>query len=266
MLSVISRFREKEGSSQLVANLRRDANAEAFKTLRTNVQFVNVDRPPRTVLVASGRPSEGKSTVAANYAVAVAQSGKSVILVDCDLRRPSQHRIFGIEPGAGLTDYLRDARLGLSVARPTRIENLRLVSSGPIPPNPSELLGSQRMTDFIAMAIEHADMVVIDSPPALVVTDASVLAPHVDGIVLVLDEEKTRMRAALLTCQMFKMVGAKMLGVVVNKFDTRHAGYGGYYYYQYGGYYGTNQDSDSDKGDGRVNSGPKAEPVSAKLA
>jgi non-specific protein-tyrosine kinase len=247
VLSVISRFRDRE-SVALVAHRRRDNNAEAFKTLRTNIQFANVDRPPRLVLVASGRPSEGKSTVAANYAVAVAQSGKSVILVDCDLRRPSQQRIFGMEPGAGLTEYLRDTRLGISVARPTDIENLRLVGSGPIPPNPSELLGSQRMLEFIALASEHADLVVFDTPPALVVTDATVLAPHMDGIVLVLDEEKTKMRAAALTCQMFKMVGGKMLGIVVNKFDTRHAGYGGYYYYQYGGYYGADKDDREDGG------------------
>jgi Mrp family chromosome partitioning ATPase len=98
------------------------------------------------------------------------------------------------------------------------------------------------MLEFIAMARANADLVVFDTPPALVVTDASVLAPHVDGIVLVLDEEKTKMRAAALTCQMFKMVGGKILGIVVNKFDTRHSGYGGYYYYQYGGYYGTDND------------------------
>jgi Mrp family chromosome partitioning ATPase len=102
------------------------------------------------------------------------------------------------------------------------------------------------MLDFIAMASQHVDLVVFDTPPTLVVTDATVLAPHVDGIILVLDEEKTKMRAAALTCQMFKMVGGKILGIVVNKFDTRHAGYGGYYYYQYGGYYGT----DNDDGDG----------------
>ncbi len=242
MLAVVSRFRSKK-YTPLLAERPWDTNAESFKTLRTNVQFVNVDRPPRTILIASGSPSEGKTTIAANYAVAVAQAGRRVILVDCDLRRPRQDRVFGLEPTPGLTDHLADSDLGLDVARDTSVANLRVVTSGPVPPNPSELLGSHRMAEFLDLARGDADLVVLDSPPALVVTDASVLAPQVDGVLLVVDEQTSKMRPTLRTIQLFNLVGAKVLGVVFNKFDARHGGYG-YGYYHYSGYYRRGKGSD----------------------
>jgi capsular exopolysaccharide synthesis family protein len=215
---------------------------EAFKTLRTNVHFIQVDQPPRIVLVGSGSPSEGKSTVAVNYAVAVAQAGKRVVLVDCDLRRPTIHRFFGLEPSPGLTDCLADATLGIDGARATAIPNLRVVSSGPIPPNPSEVLGSQRMTAFLQLLTEHADLVLLDSSAALVVTDATVLAPHVDGVLLVVDEERSKLRATLRAVRGFTMVGGKVLGVVVNKCNPRTGGYG---YHDHVRYYKSDQGGDA---------------------
>jgi capsular exopolysaccharide synthesis family protein len=229
MLAIISRFKSKK-LKLLLTERPWDTNAESFKTLRTNVQFMNVDQPPRSILIASGSPSEGKTTIAANYAVAVAQAGRRVILVDCDMRRPSQDRMFGLGAGPGLTDYLSDDKLGLAVARITEVGNLRVVTCGPIPPNPSELLGSHRMASFLELAKSDADLVVLDSSPALVVTDASVLARQVDGVLLVVDQQSSRMRPTLRTLQLFTLVGGKVLGVVVNKFDTHHGGYGGYGY------------------------------------
>jgi non-specific protein-tyrosine kinase len=244
VLAVVGKFRAKKHTT-LVAEQPWDDNAEAFKTLRTNVQFIDVDQPPRTILVGSGNPSEGKSTVAANYAVAVAQAGKQVILVDSDLRHPTIHRFFGLEPSPGLTDYLIVPSLGLRVVQDTTIANLRVVCSGPIPPNPSELLGSHRMTELLQLVKEHSNLVILDSPPALMVTDPSVLAPHVDSVVLVVDGEKSKMRATQRTVQRFTMVGGKVLGVVLNRFDPRT---GGYSRYNQSGNYKSGQGGDGDRG------------------
>jgi capsular exopolysaccharide synthesis family protein len=188
----------------------------------------------------------------------VAQLGQRVILVDADLRRPSVKRVFGMGPGLGLTDYLRDPSLGLSVARETQIENLRVVTSGPTPPNPSELLSSHRMQEFIEMASADADVVIIDSPPALVVTDPSILCSRVDGILLVLDMMNTPMRAAAQTIQALQMVGGHVIGVVANRFDPRNAGYyrGSHYYYHYqSGYYGATGEDSRPSGDDRPQTG-----------
>jgi Mrp family chromosome partitioning ATPase len=150
-----------------------------------------------------------------------------------------------------LTDYLREPSLGLSVVQDTAVANLRVVCSGPIPPNPSELLGSHRMTEFLQLARANAaiDLVILDSSPALVVTDPSVLAPHVDGVLLVVDEEKSKLRATQRTVQRFTLVGSKVLGVVINKFDPRAGGSGSYGYYDQSGYYKSEQGREGNSGD-----------------
>jgi non-specific protein-tyrosine kinase len=239
VIGAISRF-AADGGPALVANRSHDRDAEAFKVLRTNIHFTNVDRPPRSLLITSPGQGDGKSTIAANYAVAVAQTGQRVIIVDADLRRPSLHRIFSLGPGPGLTDYLRDPSLGLGIVRDGPVENLRVVTSGAIPPNPSELLGAQRMTECLQMLLANADVVIVDTPPVLVVTDASVLANRVDGAVLIVDLDKTPMRAATHALQSVQMVGGKVLGIVVNRFDARRIGYGQYYYYYQSEYYKSN--------------------------
>ncbi len=249
VLTVVGKFNIKKYTT-LVADRPWDTNAEAFKTLRTNIQFMNVDQPPRTILICSGGPGEGKSTIAMNLAATVAQAGKRVILVDCDLRRPTVHKYLGLDPRPGLTEYLSDPAIGLQVARDSSIPNFFVVTSGSIPPNPSELLGSLRMGEFLLFLKEHADLVILDSSPVLAVTDPSVLAPHVDGILFVVDEEKSKMRATLRALQRFEMVGGNVLGVVFNKFNARSGNYG---YYSSDYYRSDQSDTNNRSRDGKRN-------------
>src|SRR5579883_324044 len=232
VLGTISRIAAEKGSV-MVANKAQDRNAEAFKILRTNIQFMDVDKPPRSLLVTSPRQGDGKSTIVANYAVAVAQTGQRVVLIDADLRRPSLHRIFGLGSDVGLTDVLRTPELGLGVLRDSGVENLQVLFRSSIPPNPSELLGSRRMTEFMELVTANADVVIVDTPPVLVVTDAAVLANRVDGVILVLDTVNSTMRAAAHALQSLRLVGAHVLGTVVNRFEVRSSRYSDYYYYHY---------------------------------
>mgnify|MGYP001075223373 CR=1 FL=1 len=210
--------------------------SEAYRVLRTNLRFSSLDQPLRTLVITSPNPVEGKSTTVANLGVVMAQAGKSVIVVDSDLRRPVLHRIFGVENDHGLTDVLLSAEPSLDgQLQPTGVENLRLLNTGPLPPNPSELLGSQRMAALIERLKEEADVVLFDSPPSLAVTDASVLATQTDGVLIVTDAGRTRRNLAKESVERFQQVGVNLLGVVLNRLRP---GRGSYYYYYYHYYYG----------------------------
>jgi non-specific protein-tyrosine kinase len=214
----------------------RSPVVEAFRSLRTNIQFAGVDTPVRTLLVTSAGPSEGKSTVAANLAVVMAQAGLKVALIDCDLRRPTLHKQFGQVNRAGLTDViLRDPSRwsGLTVA--SGVPNLSLLLSGSLPPNPSELLGSKRMHQLVGYLHQFNDVVIIDAPPLLPVTDALVLAPLTDGVLMVIDFGSTRIGEAVQGKIQLDQSGARILGVVMNKIPTGRRGYAYYYrhYYTY---------------------------------
>ncbi len=194
-LGAIARLKESGGSRQLVAWLRTKApESEAYRTLRTNIQFSSVDRPIRSLLVTSSSPGEGKSTTTANLAVVLAQTGQRVIVVDTDLRRPVLHKVFGVPNNVGLTNaLLAGENVSLDgYLQPTETETLSVLTSGPIPPNPSEMLGSHRMAHLVSVLSQAADIVLFDSPPVLAVTDAVVMARHVDGVVLVVDAGHTR--------------------------------------------------------------------------
>ena len=222
----------------------RSPIVEAFRSLRTNIQFAGVDRPIRTLLVSSAGPSEGKSTVAANLAVVMAQAGLKVVIVDCDLRRPTVHKKFDMPNRAGLTDVmLQDPGQWNGASQPTGVNNLSVVMSGSLPPNPSELLGSKRMQQFLAHLHKSCDMVIIDAPPLLPVTDALVLAPMTDGVVLVIDYGSTRIGEALQGKTQLDQSGARLLGVVMNKIPTGRRGYSYYYYYYNRDYYHDGEDS-----------------------
>lgn len=205
--------------------------AEAYRTLRTNIQFAKVDSDLRTIMLTSAGPGEGKSTTTANTAVALAQTGKQVILVDCDLRKPVQHKIFG-RRNRGVTNILVEELSLTDLIQNTDIDNLRILTSGPIPPNPSELLGSSRMKAIIAALQGMADIIVIDAPPAVAVTDACVLASTVDGIVLVLDSQVIRPEMAQKAKELLLKANGHILGVILNRveIEEEHA----YYYYYYG--------------------------------
>jgi len=212
--------------------------SEAFRTLRTNIRFSSVDKPIRRLLVTSPSPTDGKSITAANLATVMAQAGQSVVLVDTDLRRPILHKLFKLPNGVGLTSTLLSSNPGPDECLlPTHVENLRVLPSGPLPPNPSELLGSQRMGRLIEHLEQEADILIFDSPPSLAVTDAAVLAKQVDGVLLVLEAGKTREEEARRAVEELSKVGAFLLGVVLNKVPLRRRGGYGYYYYYYHYYY-----------------------------
>jgi polysaccharide biosynthesis transport protein len=212
----------------------RSPVSEAYRALRTNLQFSSLDKPLRTLVVTSPNPQEGKSTTAANLAVVMAQTGRKVILVDADLRRPLQHRIFGVKNDHGLTDVLLSADLVVDKhLKPTEVDDLHLLNTGPLPPNPSELLGSQRMAALIDQLTEEADMVLFDSPPTLAVTDASVLAAQVDGVLLVVEAGRTRRTLARQTAERMRQVGASLVGAAINRVQPGRGGYYYSYYYYY---------------------------------
>ncbi|MFI7589554.1 polysaccharide biosynthesis tyrosine autokinase [Spongisporangium articulatum] len=203
--------------------------AEAFRALRTNLQFTNVDDPPRIIVVSSPLPSDGKSTTSCNIALTLALSGASVALVEGDLRRPTLEHYLGISNGAGLTNVLAGQFDVRDVLVAYRAEDLAVLPAGPTPPNPSELLGSETMAALMQMLGEHFDYVIIDAPPLLPVTDAAVLSAVADGCVLVARHGKTSREELTLAKSSLEAVNARLLGTVLN-FAPRKARRNGYDY------------------------------------
>lgn len=204
--------------------------AEAYRMLRTNLQFTNPDRPLKSLLVTSPTVGDGKSTVTSNLAVSFAQAGRSVIVVNADLRRPSVHKMFQVPDGLGLTSVLVGQATVKEALRDTHVPNVKLLTAGPMPPNPAELLESQRMRAVMDELNEYADLILYDAPPITVVTDAGLLAPHVDGCMLVMSLGVTQRDMARIAVEQLERVGGRILGVVVNRVN-HGAGY--YYYYYY---------------------------------
>ena len=205
--------------------------AEAYRTLRTNIQYARVDGELKVLLFTSAGPGEGKSTVAANSAVALAQAGHRVVLVDCDLRKPVQHHVFKLNK-KGLTNCLVGESPVLDLLQDTEVPNLRVLTSGPIPPNPAELLGSSRMDAALAALKEVVDYLVLDCPPVIAVTDACVLARKSDGVFLVLDADQVRPEMAQKAKELLVNAQATIAGVILNRaeIESEHS----YYYYYYG--------------------------------
>lgn len=226
----IKRF--KDG---VISNVsQRSPLVEAYRILRTNIEFAGIDSPMKAILVTSPSPGEGKTTICANLGIVIAQAGKKVIIVDADLRRPSLHRLFEVSNNTGLTTLLlQDGLRPGDVLLETGVPSLSILTSGPIPPNPSELLGSDRMARLLEELKEGAEVVILDSPPVLAVTDANVLASRVDGGLLVLDAGATRVEEGQRAVEALGHVGARILGVVLNRYRVRDGGY--YYYYYYSG-------------------------------
>jgi capsular exopolysaccharide synthesis family protein len=205
--------------------------AEQFRTIRTNIQFSSVDEELQTMIVTSSGPGEGKSTTTANLAVVFAQQGKRVLLVDADLRKPTAHYTFRTENHVGLSNVLtRQATLDEAV-KTTDQDNLWVLTSGPIPPNPSELLGSKGMLMLLEKAKDEYDVIILDSPPVLAVTDAQVLSNLTDGVVLVVSSGKTEIESAKKAKELLDSAKAKILGVVLNNKKVQDS----QYYYYYGG-------------------------------
>ena len=201
----------------------RSPMAEAYRTLRTNIQFASLEKPVRRLLLTSSGPDEGKSTTAANLAVAMAQAEMKVILVDADLRRPSQHEIFSLDNSQGLTSMFLGKTPGLGAGahmepplRATAGPGLSVLTSGPLPPNPAELLGSARMDSVLDELTRRADIVLVDTPPVVAVTDAAVLSAKVDGCLLVVGAGIVKRDLVRRARSLLDAVHANVIGVVVN--------------------------------------------------
>jgi capsular exopolysaccharide synthesis family protein len=238
LLGLIARIEDDAAGVPYSAREARSPTAEAFRSLRTNLQFSGVDKPLRTLLVTSPGPREGKSTVAANLGVVMAQGGHRVTLLDADMRRPRIHRLLGVQNRVGLSDLFTRSPVQINGAlRPWRMEKLALLTSGGLPPNPAELLASDRMTQILDLVAGQSDFVIIDSPPAGAVTDPVVLAPHVDGVILVVEPKRTQLLSAVRVVEDLRRAGANVLGLVFNNVSIGRTGYyNGYYsgyYYQY---------------------------------
>ncbi len=215
--------------------------SEAYRTLRTNFQYSTPDKKLHTLLVTSSGPKEGKSTTVANLAITLAQMGQKTVLIDTDLRRPVMHHIFNIKKENGVTDYLVNNVPLESLAKPTIIDNLYLITSGTLPPNPAELLASDSMKKFMEDLKNNFDMVLFDSPPVIAVTDAQILGTYTDGTIIIVKSEQTGWDMLNRSISLIKTVNANFLGYVFNSVNVTKAysSYYYYYYYQYYQYYGS---------------------------
>lgn len=207
--------------------------SEAYRTLRTNIQFSAIDEDLKIIMVTSAGQGEGKSTTTINLAVAYAQAEKKVLIIDADLRKPTLHHSFHVANRQGLTNVLTGQSELSSVIVSSELDNLDLIPSGPIPPNPSEILASKRMTTVLEQLSDKYDMILIDSPPTLAVTDSQVIATRCDGVILVIDQGQVKREVALKAKANLEHVKARILGVVLNNVNRDNGDV--YYYYYYGG-------------------------------
>ena len=204
----------RNGAGLVTVQAPRSAAAEAYRSLSTNIQFSSLDQDVKMLLVTSVSPDEGKSVVLANLAVTMAEGGRKIVVVDCDLRKPSLHTLFGLKDQPGLTSMVLDESLAPPL-QPTAVANVSLVAAGPPPPNPAELLASARFARVMAAIAAQGDMIVLDAPPVTAVSDAAILATRVDGVLLVVDSGRTRRDAAKRAREQLERVGARLLGVVL---------------------------------------------------
>ncbi len=227
-----SHYKNNEALGTYVARNPRSPVAEAFRSLRTNLEYSSIDEPLRTVLVTSSGEQEGKSTVASNLAIAQAQSGKTVVLVDADMRRPKVHTHFGKPNRIGLSDVITGKLNIEDVTKPIEnIMNLSIITCGTIPPNPAELLGSERMSKLLQELEDKFDYVVIDTPP-MIVSDPQILSTKVNGVIFVIIPGQTRALSAIRPIEELRRIDSRLLGVVANKIPrNRDYYYGGYNYY-----------------------------------
>lgn len=248
VMSSIARIHSvrKPGDALITLKHPRSPIAEEYRSLRTNLRYAGIENPGGTLLITSPNPGEGKTTTAANLAIAMAQAGKRIVLVDADMRRPGVHRIFDLENERGLTSLFLDEPVLLEdVLQTTTIQGLKILTSGEPPPNPAEMLESRRMTEILQMLRQQFDMVVVDSPPALVVADASILASRCSGALLVVDSGRTRTESARKVVETLKRSQVQVLGVVLNRLGGRGRGY--YYNYSYKAYYSAPKPKDKSR-------------------
>lgn len=208
--------------------------SEAFRTLRTNIQFTSMGADLKVILITSSCMGEGKSTVSANLATVFAQQGKRVLLVDADMRRGRQHYVFEVNTKCGLSNYLADVEWNENeLFNKTNVDNLYLLPSGNVPPNPSELLSSERMKNLIEQCKKSFDVIILDGPPCLVVADGLILARYADSTIIVSSYKETHKDELKNTKKAIENVGGKIGGVVLNKMNVKSHSYSSYRYYSY---------------------------------
>ncbi|ETI69182.1 CpsD/CapB family tyrosine-protein kinase [Neobacillus vireti] len=220
----------KDPSRKLITAIApKSPISEQFRTIRTNIQFSAIDEEIRTIMVTSSGPGEGKSTTAANLAVTFAQLGKKVLLVDADLRKPTVHYTFGENNGFGFTTVLTKQRTLEKTVIETDEQDLYILTSGPIPPNPAELLSSKSMEQFMEEVKAQFDYIILDTPPLLAVADPQILANQCDGSIFVVFSERTEIEQAKKAKELLEHAQSKLLGVVLNNKEIKNNDY--YYYY-----------------------------------
>ena len=237
-MGLIAEYSSQDENEALVMVAQpRSPIAEAYRQVRTNVQYVSVSRDLSTILVSSANVGEGKSTTAANLAIALAQANSKVILVDSDMRRPVLHHKFGLSNSTGLTTLLLSKENDTAFLQETNITNLWLIPSGPTPPNPAELIHSERMKQVINWLHENADYVIVDSPPILAVTDSVLLSQIASTTLMVIQASETSQQSLIRAIQQIRAVDGHIAGILFNKVDLRRSSY--YYndYYRSNDYY-----------------------------
>lgn len=220
-----------EGLNLIAHNDLKNPATEAYRVIRTSIQFAQAGKELKTLAVTSCTPNEGKSMTVANLAVVLTQAGKSVLLLDCDMRNPTVHKNFGLSNKLGLSSCISMGTALSDAVQKTSIEGLYALTGGVIPPNPSELLGSEQMKNVLQRAKEQYDYVLIDTPPVMPVTDALIVSRFVDGMILVIASAEIKVEMARDVKNQLVNAGANILGVVLNKVRSEHHGYGYYYYY-----------------------------------
>lgn len=223
-----------EGLNLVTQNDPKNPAAEAYRVIRTGIQFAQAGKELQTIALTSCMPNEGKSTTIANLAVVLTQAGKSVLLIDCDMRNPTVHKNFNLSNKVGLSSCISMGTALSDAVQKTSIEGLYALTGGVIPPNPSELLGSEQMKNVLQRAKEQYDYVLIDTPPVMPVTDALIVGRFVDGMILVIASAEVKVEMARDVKNQLVNAGANILGVVLNKVRSEHHGYGYGYYYYYG--------------------------------
>jgi capsular exopolysaccharide synthesis family protein len=240
----------------IVHNHPKSSVAECCRTIRTNITFMSADRPRKTIVVTSASPREGKTTVAISLAISLAQSGKRILIVDTDLRKPRIHRAFGKSLNRGVTSILVGEHSAQEAIQETEIPGLSVLGSGPIPPNPAELLHTEQFRGLLAELAKSFDHLIFDSPPLAAVTDAAIISPQVDGTILIIHTQRTTREALRSALRQLRDVSGHLTGGVLNEVDlsTHRYGYSSYYYYRSESY------SENDETDG-TDDPPPSRPV-----
>jgi len=234
ILGLIAHYDHSEKDLPITLAVPRSPVSEAFRTIRTNVQFTSVDHPNNVILITSCTPGDGKTTFSVNLATVIAQSGQSTILIDADLRRPQVHKVIHQLNRMGLSDlFLQSDEESISAIKDTDVDKLKVITSGNLPPNPSELLGSEKMMEILVKLKSRFKSIIIDSPPLLVVTDALSLAARIDGVILVIKPSKTKWTDLSRGIDLLKQVKANLLGIVINDVKVKRTSiYFRNYYYE----------------------------------